>query len=441
MKTKIVDWWIHLRASYWFIPSIMATGAVVGSVVAVQLDVRFGSSWLGNYAWLYANRPAGARELLSTVAGSMITVAGVTFSMTLLAVSHASAQIGPRLLSGFMRDRGNQFTLGTFIATFMYCLMVLRTVHAGTDGAPEQTASAFVPHLAILIALGLAIMSVAVLIYFIHHVPQSISVANVIARVGNELVQGVQRMYPQQIGQAPKPESANESDAKDTNEAAKDICVEGAGGYLRVLDTDGLLSIATENELLIELLRRPGDFAIAGQPLMRAWPKGRVDEETESALRNLFSWGMERTREQDLMFPAEQLIEVLGKAMSPGVNGQYTAVLCLNQLERVFAEILRRQVPDRHRYDEHGNLRVIARPISHEEFLVDIIRPIRQFVRDDWITTNHLLQMLDRLVTTPGMQGAVPLLTRQKEEIRQEVKGGAMADFEKDLLLKPSDGS
>lgn len=147
MKSWFIDHWITVRSGYWFIPSVMSITALLAAVAAVRLDAQLGQSWLHNSEWLYANQPAGARALLSTVAGSMITVAGVTFSMTLLAVSDASAQIGPRLLSGFRRDRGNQFTLGTFIATFLYCLMVLRTVHTGIDG--EADVSGFVPHIAI----------------------------------------------------------------------------------------------------------------------------------------------------------------------------------------------------------------------------------------------------------------------------------------------------
>ena len=435
MRSSIVDWWIRIRASYWFIPSIMAMAAIGASFVVVQLDKQLSDAWLSNYPWLYANQPAGARALLSTVAGSMITVAGVTFSMTLLAVSHASAQIGPRLLAGFMRDRGNQFTLGTFIATFLYCLMVLRTVHAGTDGTPEQAISVFVPHLALLFAVGLAILSVAVLIYFIHHVPKSISIANVIARVGDELIRGVQSMYPEQIGQELSADATTGDDPVNEIQTSREVCVAGAGGYLRVLDTEGLLQLATENELVVKLQLRPGDFAIAGQPLLRVWPSERVDEALECLLHNLFSWGTERTREQDLMFPAEQLIEVLGKAMSPGVNGQYTAVLCLNQFERAFAEMLQRHVPETHRYDEQKNLRVIANQITHEGFLVGVLRPVRQFVRGDWISTNHLLQMLLRLSAMPSLRGAMPLLNKEIDNIRSDVEASSMVESEKTLLL------
>jgi uncharacterized membrane protein len=157
VNSLITDTWIQLRASYWFVPSLISLSAVMTAVIAVLLDFHFGSSWLDKVSWLFAHQPAGARDLLSTLAASAITVAGVTFSMTLLAVSHASAQIGPRLLADFMRDRGNQVTLGVFIATFLYCLIVLVTVQSA--GEDQEANVAFVPHLAITIALALAFVN------------------------------------------------------------------------------------------------------------------------------------------------------------------------------------------------------------------------------------------------------------------------------------------
>ena len=117
-----------IRQSYWFIPMLMTLGAVVMSIVMVALDRIEGITWLDRIPWLYANQPSGARALLQTIAGSMITVAGVTFSITIAAVANSSAQFGPRLMTNFMNDRGNQITFGTFVATFLYCLLVLRTV-------------------------------------------------------------------------------------------------------------------------------------------------------------------------------------------------------------------------------------------------------------------------------------------------------------------------
>ena len=150
---KILD---SIRGSFWFLPSLMTILSMVLSVVAVGLDSSWGDEWVRQIPWLYLNEPDGARALLSTIAGSVITVAGVTFSMTLLSFSHASSQIGPRILSGLMEDRGNQFTLGIFISTFVFCFLVLRSVGGSLPGAGQENGNeAFVPHLSILIAITL----------------------------------------------------------------------------------------------------------------------------------------------------------------------------------------------------------------------------------------------------------------------------------------------
>jgi uncharacterized membrane protein len=433
MRSLLHDFWIRIQASYWFVPSLMAVGAIVTASCLIHLDTRLGSAWLPDFAWINPSTPAGARALLSTVAGSMITVAGVTFSMTLLAVSHASAQIGPRLLTGFMRDRGNQITLGTFIATFLYCLIVLRTVHAGVDSGPDSGASDFVPHLAIFGADGLAIASVAVLIYFIHHVPRSISVSTVVSGVGNELIRSIRSVYPSR--NADDTQHAPSNFRPPPREESELIRIDKSEGYLRVLDLDSILAIATRNDLLIEILRRPGDFAVEGQPLLRVWAPSAMAAETISGLRGTFSWGAERTPEQDAMFPAEQLVEILGKAMSPGVNGQYTALLCIDQLERVYAELLRRHEPDPYRTDEDGDVRVVAWSRSPNAFITEVAHAVRQFARGDRIVTRHLLKSLRRLQRMPCLVNAKEEIEQQIATLQSDVQTSGMSDSEKEELL------
>ncbi|MDZ4731067.1 MAG: DUF2254 domain-containing protein [Xanthomonadales bacterium] len=433
MNSLLIDTWIRLRASYWFLPSIISISAVATAVVAVQLDLHFGNNWVRNYPWLLANQPAGARDLLSTLAASAITVAGVTFSMTLLAVSHASAQIGPRLLFDFMRDRGNQFTLGVFIATFLYCLIVLRTVQAGVAG--DEINMAFVPHIAITVAVALAFLNVIVFIFFIHHVPRSISVTSVIARVGDELANTVQTIYPELLGSGSAGNTPGDEPAVDFEHNSVDLPVSASAGYFRVLDFEGLLAITKEHDLVVELKLAPGNFALQGQTLMRAGPAQKMNSDIEHELHSAISWGTERTREQDVLFLVEQLIEILGKAMSPGVNGQYTALLCVNQFERALAEILSRKEPDSKRYDDEGELRVIAAPVSHKEFLLAIILPVRQFVRGDWIVSSRVVEMMKRLSQLPELSESKALLDEVSALINDDIDSGPMAESEKLLLL------
>lgn len=191
--TRLLSIWDLLRGSFWFLPSLMAAGAVLLSFGAVKLDTAMEADAYGRFEFIYLFGPEGARAILSAVATSMITVAGLTFSITMLTLQLASSQFGPRLLRNFMRDRGNQVVLGTFISTFVYCLLVLRTVK-GVEGA------SFVPHLAVAIGVVLAVAGLAVLIYFIHHTASSIRIETLLASLAEETSATIDRLFPEKLG-------------------------------------------------------------------------------------------------------------------------------------------------------------------------------------------------------------------------------------------------
>ena len=157
MKVRLIHFWTKLRASFWFVPALLTLCSLVLSFVMIGVYERVKSEFISDLGWIYTNKPEGAREVLSTIAGSMITVAGVVFSITIVALSLASSQFGPRLLRSFMRDRGNQIVLGTFIATYFYCLLILRTIRSGDE-------TVFVPHLSVLVGVLRAVLILGVLI-------------------------------------------------------------------------------------------------------------------------------------------------------------------------------------------------------------------------------------------------------------------------------------
>ena len=188
--------WDSITSSLWFVPSGMTVGAVVLSVIAVYADTLVQPDIIDGVWSFYSGGAEGARELLSTVASSMITVAGVVFSITIVALTLASQQFGPRLLRNFRRDTGNQLVLGTFIATFIYCLLVLRVVR-GSDG------ESFVPAISVSLAVLLAMASLAVLIFFIHHAALSIQATTIIDRVHQELDACAERLFPEALATGP----------------------------------------------------------------------------------------------------------------------------------------------------------------------------------------------------------------------------------------------
>jgi uncharacterized membrane protein len=191
-NVKLSKVWDSLHSSYWFIPTLMAAISIILAWAMLTVDRTGGTP---NWWWIYTGGTDGARSLLSSVAGSMVSVVATAFSITIVALQLASSNFGPRLLRNFMQDTGNQIVLGTFIATFIYCLLVLRTIHGEGDGY-----SFFVPQLSVTVGTVLAIASMGVLIYFIHHASTIIQASHVITQVSGDLDKTIDRLFPEKIG-------------------------------------------------------------------------------------------------------------------------------------------------------------------------------------------------------------------------------------------------
>lgn len=423
MRARLLRWSNDLRESYWFVPSVMAVAALLLASAMVYLDSHAGSTWMDGLPWLYAARPDGARSLLSSIGGSMIGVAGTTFSVTIAAVVYASGQYGPRLLSNFMSDRGNQITLGTFIATFVYALVVLRTIRSAGEGGAG--APAFVPQLALLVALILVLCSIAVLIYFIHHVPMRIHINNVIERIGDRLIAEIDARFPVFVGE-PLTEAADDpgiplafrtcATPADVDRRAavrsKDV------GYIQLIDEGSLMAAARDHDLVIRLQYQAGDFAHKGSVLLEAWPAEACDDEADKALRDAFSIGARRTALQDLLFLVDELVEIAARALSPGVNDPFTANSCLDWLGAAMADLARRDLPSRLRADDDGTLRVIAHPVTFDGFIDRAFGALAQYASTDMIAGKRFLNALGDVALNCDNAGRIAVLTSQARAFR-----------------------
>jgi uncharacterized membrane protein len=353
---RLIQLWEDIRASYWFIPLLMAVGAVLLAVVTIYTDRFYGDEIITVFPWIFSGGADGARAVLSTVAGSMITVAGTTFSVTIVALVLASGQFGPRLLRNFMRDTANQVVLGTFIATFVYCLLILRNIRSVEEGAT------FVPYLAVSVGVGLGLASIGVLIFFIHHVSVSIQAPQVIARAANELHSAIDRLFPESAGSGPAEERRrplDESVPESFENEARTVLGD-ANGYVEAIDLDRLMDLAGEEDLLLRLEVRPGHFSMRDGALMRVFPGARLDDALGDKLRRTIALGVHRTATQDVGFPLEQLVEVAVRALSPGINDPFTAVTCIDHLGAGLCHLLQREMPSSHRFDDEGRLRLIV---------------------------------------------------------------------------------
>jgi uncharacterized membrane protein len=243
--TKLID---TLHSSFWFIPTLMVAIAILLSFLTIQIDQNSKTDIIKNVGWAYSLGPNGSRAILSAIAGSMVSVATTAFSITIVALQLASSQFGPRMLRNFMQDTGNQLVLGTFISTFVYSLMVLRTI----NGVNKNE---FVPHLAVTVGIGLALASVGVLIYFIHHSATSIQVDNVIGKISEELEEAIDRFFPTQIGRGASKhhqEPLSIDIPADFDRESSRIPADSSS-YVQAIDTDPLMQIAKDEDLLIQL--------------------------------------------------------------------------------------------------------------------------------------------------------------------------------------------
>lgn len=394
---NLLQAWRYLQASYWFIPGVMVVMALVLSVVMLRVDVTLGDEWIRDFDVLFENQAVGARTVLSTIAGSMITVAGVTFSMTVVSVSFAAAQFGPRLVGNFMRDAGNQVTLGIFIATFVYCLMILRTVRSAEDGGPDAL-TVFVPHASILLALVLALACVAVLIYFIHHIPETINIANITAAVGSQLVRDIEERSPTlDGGHQEERDGVYTADRQPTGPDARSIESDDHG-YLQYVDLGLLVALAARHDAWFELARQPGDFVGSGDALLKYRADADLGESAIADVRNTFRLGRNRTPDQDTLFLADELIEIMARALSPGLNDPFTALGCINWLRSALIAMAVRSNPQHLYRDDDGRVRVIARVADFERFASAIFGQSLQYVSADRNAAIRMMNVMHDIV-------------------------------------------
>jgi uncharacterized membrane protein len=369
---KLSFFWKELLATFWFVPVLFILFAVFLAMSLIALDDYVTipqDSWA---RFLLVNNFDSARSILSTISGAMIGVAGTVFSVTLVVLTLASSQFGPRLIKNFMYVRINQIVLGSYISTFLYCLLILNAIK-------DNGEYFFIPSISIFVAILITILNIVLLIVFIHKVAISIQADKVISDISSSISKQVKSIFPEDMGD----ETENEDKidiAIETSEFPNVISLNSPrDGYLQYLDTDSLLEIVVDQNLMLELYHRPGSFLVEGTELGILYSKVDLDEDSLNDLLDQFVIGKTKTAQQDLEFSIHQMVEIAARALSPGINDPFTAISCIDNLTASMCYLARAKFPSKYRFDKDGKLRIMADVLEFEGVLDAAFNQIRQF--------------------------------------------------------------
>lgn len=395
----------------WVVPLILIVVAVLLFVLTFEIDLAAFHRHLTLPTWIRTGSADAGRQVLIAIAAAIITTVGVVFSVTILALTLASQQFGPRMMRSFIRDLGNQVTLGVFVATFVYSVLGLGSI-TGLPGGD------FVPHLTITVAEGLLIVDVAVLIYFIHHIAKSIQLPEVIAGIARDLDRAIEAEFPERRGSR----LGAEDDTRAVPAEVLENLRRGAevtatqSGYLQFVGFAELIEIAETLDAVISLAYRPGHFVVADRPLATVWPAGAAGQ-VAASLKKAHVTGPHRTLTQDPVFAIDQLVEIAIRALSPAVNDTFTALTCIDWISAGLSEISGRVLEMGVYRGQGGKVRLVELGPSYGRMVNRAFDKIRQAARGMPAVLIRIIDALAVIVQNTESEAQRMVLLRQAEMV------------------------
>lgn len=407
--------------SFWFLPTLLTAVAVAGVEALVAVDRRADVADWSLGGLLLEVGADGSRSMLSAIATSMLAAAATSFSITIAVLALTSSTYGPRLVRNFLADRGNQYVLAVLVAVAVYALLLLRHIRVLDLDSDE---SAFVPHLAVNVAMALAIVGVGSLVYFIHHVSVAIQVSSLSSRVRGTVERLADDLFPED-----QPTGSTRLTSPLVDDGGSTVPMSASrGGYVQVVDGPRILRMARQRRLLVRVLVAPGDFCLAGQPLarVRAEPGAPLDADAVAAARSAVlaavALGDSRTPDQDLRFALGQHVDLAVRALSPGVNDPITAMNALDDLSAGLAAVAARPEPADALLDETGVARVqLARP-TIADLLTGVVDHLAVAAAGQPTVARHLVRVLERVAWAARDPRTVDLTGELAEAVLEHVR-------------------
>lgn len=387
---------VALRSSLWFVPSVIVVSSMLVAHGLVEVGARVPALSQKELPVFFSFGADGSRAMLSAIATSMITTAGVAFSITIVTLSLASTQYSPRVLRQFMRDRANQGVLGVFVGVFAYSLTVLPRVRGGEENA-------FVPSLAVTGGILYALVAVGCLIFFIHHIARSIQAAEIVSGIATETRASAGVLYPDEIGETDDLTPADRDPRPWVPVAAR------SSGYIQMVDPARLVALAERHDLELRLERGTGEFVVAGTPLIAVRGGGLEASGIAGPIREAVAIDCTRTIEHDVLFGIRQIVDIALRALSPSLNDATTATFCVHYLTTILHPLARRRLGGQvHRRD--GRVRLTERGPDFSELLKAAFAEIRSNAGGQLLVLRAILRdlaLLETAVQDPGRRAAL----------------------------------
>ena len=373
-----------IRYSLWFLPALIMAGAIALAVFAIELDSLIDPNALLRWHWLFRATGTGARSLLEAVAGAMITVAALTFSITVLVLSLGASQYTPRVIRTFMGSRLTQTVLGVFVGVFVYCLIVMRSIQNGGDF--------LIPSVAVTIAVLLSLVAVVFLVIFIHHIASSIQASTIVSSVAADTLKTIDAIFPDQVDDRSATDALRKTGAEERYDWFP--VFSSRTGYVQTVDRDALVAFAKKYLVVVRMEKSPGEFVARGLPLASVTEV--PTRQMTRALNNFYSIGHYRTVQQDAGVGIRQLVDIALKAMSPAINDTTTATMCIDFLSSILIKLAPRRIAPDPGFGK-GELLLIPKGPDFADFLREAFEQIREHAQGNVAIYVRLLEALETL--------------------------------------------
>lgn len=382
--------WEKLLTTIWFVPALISTGLLIFAIGLFIIDQQFDAH---NWSWTSTLQigTVGIRQVLSVTTSAIISLTGVVFSISVVALTLAANQFGSKILYNFLRDEKNKVVLGLLIGSFLYGLALLSVIDTHTDSSQQ------IPIISVIGSLLITILAVIGMIYFIHNISTTIQADQIISLIGQELNQAIEETLLD-LDDRHTIQSAKQKWDIATHAMPVETIYAATSGYVEFIDLDKLNKIAEKESQHIELLLRPGEFIIESAPIIRIYDNEGIGENYTNLVRLCVSLGRKRTPFSDIEYAIMQLLQIAVRALSPGMNDSLTAISCIDWLSSSLGRMANKRFPYHYLEDQNGIIRIKKPEFGFADAVDTMFHPLRQNASGNEMVMIHLLETISRIL-------------------------------------------